>query len=418
MIRNISVLCDRHVSNQCNVKAVRMMIKDGEVYLNSLHPEWRLGAPELIGFLLELYETSKVYRLPDVEFAYNGDDDVAFPFDWKVPGSYKEAQFHGGPFPIVAWSKHKDSFALSVPYSGAFRCTDDSWDLMLARFDEFARLPWSEREKKALGRWNMFCADYFEAMPPLANGEPFVCPRLHLPQLAAQHTEIMDIGLIGQGPDTVPPVPLMHQHAYRYLVSTDGWAISSKFDKYLLLGSTVIKAASNRFGFYYDALRPGEHYLECMRDNRTDLVDAILWARSHDDEAARIAANAQRFAARHLNRPARLCYYRTLIQELGKRMKYTPSCANRKMCIPLGPFLEFLSTYAKTRHSCRYQEVLVPYGVNRSLPFPSTAELESLLKDDKLWPLDTDIPPLDEEIYFRRRRRRGTRRQRRRRKGL
>ncbi|KAG2488332.1 hypothetical protein HYH03_013022 [Edaphochlamys debaryana] len=383
------------------------MIKDGEVYLNSLHPEWRLGAPELIGFLLELYETSKVYKLPDLEFAYNGDDDASSPaFDWKTPGSFTEAKFHGGPFPIVAWSKHKDSFALSVPYSGAFRCPDDSWDLIFARFDEFARLPWSERKQKALGRWNLFCGDYVETMPPLANGEEFVCPRLHLPKLTPQHSNLMDIGFIGQGPDTVPPVPLMHQHAYRYLVSTDGWAISSKFDKYLLLGSAVIKAASNRFGFYYDALRPGEHYLECMRDNRTDLVDAILWARSHDDEAARIAANAQRFAARHLNRPARLCFYRTLLQELGKRMKYTPSCADRKMCIPLGPFLEFLSTDATTKYICKYHEVLVPYGVNRSLPFPSHDEIRALLRDAKLWPRDTDIPAWQREPYFEGRRRR------------
>ncbi|KAG2488337.1 hypothetical protein HYH03_013027 [Edaphochlamys debaryana] len=404
MIRNISLVCDAQTSNECNVKAMRIMIKDGEVYLNSLHPEWRLGPYELIGFLLELYETSKVYRLPDLEFAYNGDDNAVTPaFDWQDPVEYKNPTFHGGPFPIVAWSKTSKSFALTVPYSGAFRCGEDSWDRILHMMDEVSRIPWSERKQVALGRWNLFCSwRYVVGMPPLKNGEPFICPRKHLPTLTEAHKDLLDVGVINdqRGGPEIKPVPLMHQNAYRYLVSTDGWAISSKFDKYLLLGSTVIKAASNRFGFYYDALRPGEHYLECMRDNRTDLVEAILWARSHDDEAARIAANAQRFAARHLNRPARLCYYRTLIQELGKRMKYTPSCANRKMCIPLGRFLQFLTTFPKSRKKCRYAEVLLPYGVNHSLPYTSDADLELLLKVEKLWPRDTDIPPLDNEPYF------------------
>ncbi|KXZ42485.1 hypothetical protein GPECTOR_142g706 [Gonium pectorale] len=63
MIRNISLVCDKNVEHQCNVKVTRLMIKDGEVYLNSLHPKWRLvGAVEFLGFLMELYETSKVYR--------------------------------------------------------------------------------------------------------------------------------------------------------------------------------------------------------------------------------------------------------------------------------------------------------------------------------------------------------------------
>lgn len=38
------------------------MICPVQVYLNSLHPDWRLGPHELIGFLLELYEASKMYK--------------------------------------------------------------------------------------------------------------------------------------------------------------------------------------------------------------------------------------------------------------------------------------------------------------------------------------------------------------------
>ncbi|PNH08722.1 KDEL motif-containing protein 1, partial [Tetrabaena socialis] len=385
-------LCDKGVSDQCNVKAVRIMIKDGEVYLNSLHPNWRLGPHEFIGFLLELYETSKIYKLPDVEFAWNGDDDASSPtFDWKDRASSLAVTFHGGPFPLLAWSKSDKSMAQLVPYSGAFRCGDDSFDALLGHQEFIKQLAWDEKEKVAFGRWNEFCAPYYRIMPPLPSGERFPCPRVQLPKVSLQHLDLLVRGWLG-----------------RYLVSTDGWAISSKFDKYLLLGSTIIKAASSRFGFYYDALKPGEHYLSCLNASKDDIVDVVRWAQEHDEEAARIAANAQQFAEAHLHRGARLCYYRTLIEELGKRMRYTPSCEQRKLCLPLGTFLSFLSTYPFPQKKQVYPEVLSHYD-NTSVPYADkfTADaIKSMLQDDKFWPWDTDIPPLDHQPYFPRRRRR------------
>jgi hypothetical protein len=47
----------------------------------------------------------------------------------------------------------------------------------------------------------------------------------------------------------------------------------------------------------------------------------VGWLKAHDDVAQRIAEAAQEFAVRHLHRDARLCYYRTLLTELGKRMR-------------------------------------------------------------------------------------------------
>ncbi|GIL82405.1 hypothetical protein Vretimale_11856 [Volvox reticuliferus] len=405
MIRNISLVCDAKIKHQCNVKAVRMMIKDGEIYLNSLHPDWRLGPPELLGFLLELYETSKMYRLPDLEFAYNGDDDASSPiFDW-IDRSSLRVTFHGGPFPLLAWSKSNKSMVQLVPYSGAFRCTDDSFDNLLARLDEIRRVAWPEKRTVAFGRWNEFCAQYMYEMPTLPSGESFICPRQWLPTLSEQHHEVMDVGAMGgtlRG-QRVSAVPLMHQNAYKYLVSTDGWAISSKFDKYLLLGSTIIKAQSSRYGFYYDALRQDEHYVAAMNTSRDDILGVIEWLKSHDVEAERMAVATQQFAVRHLHRNARLCYYRTLMTELGKRMRFTPDCSQRKLCLPLGRFLDYLTTKRETAHACRYQEVLVRYGTGRGTPaYDSFSDeaIKELLADPKYWPRDTDIPPLPNEPYF------------------
>ena len=51
------------------------------------------------------------------------------------------------------------------------------------------------------------------------------------------------------------------------------------------------------------------------------VLQRVKWALEHDAEAQKIAEAAQTFAVKHLHRGARLCYYRTLIEEMGKRMK-------------------------------------------------------------------------------------------------
>jgi hypothetical protein len=43
-------------------------------------------------------------------------------------------------------------------------------------------------------------------------------------------------------------------------VSTDGWTASSKLEKYLLLGSAVLKQDSPLRAYYYDAMTPWLHY--------------------------------------------------------------------------------------------------------------------------------------------------------------
>ena len=47
------------------------------------------------------------------------------------------------------------------------------------------------------------------------------------------------------------------------------------------------------------------------------VAQIVQWLREHDDLAHRIALEGQRFAARHLSKPARLCYIRKLLTEFG-----------------------------------------------------------------------------------------------------
>ncbi|KAG2422591.1 hypothetical protein HXX76_015919 [Chlamydomonas incerta] len=358
----------------CN-KPQRVLIQNGTVYLNNLVASQYLGPFEHIGFLVELYEASQVYQLPDAEFTYwfgdnapsytmikEGSGDTTWPWPPRSGSSSSSGSSAGkrqAVPAVLAWSKWDANSALVVPYSGAFRCSPDSWDSLEAQLEALAATNWTERTEVAFGRWNGFCTHYIPWMRT-ADGEVMKCPRTHLNTISAAHPDLIDAYDLSKG----KPVPLAHQNKYKYIVSTDGWSISSKFDKYLLMGSAVLKAASSRYGYYYDALQPGTHYLPFMVNSSADIVDVVRWAKANDGAARAVAEAGRRFALRHLSRPARLCYLARLVRELAGKMRYTPSCSRRQLCVPLVHELRFLAGYERTHKSCRYNEVLLRYGAD------------------------------------------------------
>jgi hypothetical protein len=117
----------------------------------------------------------------------------------------------------------------------------------------------------------------------------------------------------------------------RYIVSTDGWSASSKLEKYMLLGSTILKQASPLIAYYYAALVPWVHYVPFYELSSDDIMEAIEWLKENDDVARRIARNAKTFALEHLTRPARLCYYQELFTRMGKLYRsvsaHMPGCS-------------------------------------------------------------------------------------------
>ncbi|KXZ52956.1 hypothetical protein GPECTOR_8g33 [Gonium pectorale] len=365
-------------------KSQRILIKNGTVYVTSLMPLNGFGAIELIGFLVELYEASQVYQLPDVEFTYWHDDNA--PAESERKGDKWNWPFppHGLP-PILAWSKARIHGALLVPYSGAFRCPKDSFDAIVDELQKMSETPWHERLPVAFGRWNIFCAWYYRGAHKMANGQSSPCPREYYNDLYYNHSDVLLTAaltreLVGGNGETAKPVSLHEQHKYKYLVSTDGWAISSKFDKYLLLGSTIFKSEGLTYGFYYPAIKPWVHYVPVMAKHKDDLLDAIQWAKTNDAEAQKIAKNAQRFAMRNLNRQARLCYIFRLITELSKQMRYEVSCSRRSVCVPLVEEIKFMARHHATASKCRYQEVLSQYAYDDPDGLPEDSGYEALRK--------------------------------------
>jgi hypothetical protein len=82
---------------------------------------------------------------------------------------------------------------------------------------------------------------------------------------------------------------------YRYLVDIDGNTNSWGFLAKLLMGSCILKVESPFRQWYYDRLRPWEHYIP-IRGDLSDLEERVQWCREHDEEARQIGATGKRFA--------------------------------------------------------------------------------------------------------------------------
>ncbi|PNH07818.1 KDEL motif-containing protein 1 [Tetrabaena socialis] len=315
----------------------RFLVSGGNVYLTHLPAKSITGHPDVIGFMLELYELSRLYQLPDMEIGYYAQDeamlgqDVALAFgqpDWGV-GKVQGAE---GPLPLVVFSKKDINVGLTVGCYSSIRCTSD-FDAMYPRMEAGGLL------HPVRGRLCMYGG---RAAAALVNG--------------------------GAG----------------YLVSTDGWSISPKLERYMLMGATVLKSKSDRISWFYDALKPWVHYVPFMEENSTDIIQMVEWLRTHDAEAEQMAKAAVELAVTLLHKDSRMCYLFSLFSEFSKHFRYKPTCDKRKMCVPLVEEIKWLAKHRPD--ACKYTELLYRFANHDPLSVGFTMDLTPFHEDPRFYP--------------------------------
>lgn len=85
-----------------------------------------------------------------------------------------------------------------------------------------------------------------------------------------------------------PVVPFDHFFAYRYLLDIDGNACSWGLFPKLCLGSLVFKVQSRFKQWYYDELKPWQHFIP-IHPSLDDLAELARWAQVHDAACRKIA---------------------------------------------------------------------------------------------------------------------------------
>jgi hypothetical protein len=91
-------------------------------------------------------------------------------------------------------------------------------------------------------------------------------------------------------------VPQTEFLKYRYQIDIDGNSNAWGFLLKLLMGSCVLKVMSDWRQWYYDGLRPWEHYVP-VKNDLSDLEERISWCIDNDDTARQIAAGGTKYAS-------------------------------------------------------------------------------------------------------------------------
>jgi hypothetical protein len=92
-----------------------------------------------------------------------------------------------------------------------------------------------------------------------------------------------------------PQIPQIDFLNYRFQIDIDGNSNSWSLFVKLLMGSCVLKVVSNWRQWYYDNLRPWEHYVPVQND-LSDLEERIEWCLENEESAWEIAENGRKFA--------------------------------------------------------------------------------------------------------------------------
>ncbi|XP_041088964.1 protein O-glucosyltransferase 3-like isoform X4 [Polyodon spathula] len=294
---------------------VHYTILNNKIYRRSLgkYTDFKMFSDEM---LLSL--TRKVH-MPDVEFYVNVGD-------WPMENRQVN-DTPAGPVPIISWCGSTDTRDIVLP---TYDITHSTLETLRGVSNDLLSIQgntgpvWSNKTAQAFFR-----------------GRDSREERLRLVELSKEHPELLDAGITRyfffrekeEELGTVPLTGFFDFFKYKYQVNVDGTVAAYRFP-YLMLGnSLVLKQASSFYEHFYTHLKPGKHYVQ-VKQNLSDLIEKITWAKENDAKAEKIAREGQALA-RELLQPFRLyCYYFTVFQKYAKLQASKPEIRKGMEFVP------------------------------------------------------------------------------------
>jgi len=137
--------------------------------------------------------------------------------------------------------------------------------------------------------------------------------RFKLAKLSMSHPDLIDAGITNYvqiAPEYLDDIKKefgIKDHVdytghlrYKYLISVDGNSCSwFRLPFILFSGSVLFKQESESVQWFYKDLIPNYHYVP-IKNDLSDLVEKIEWARKNDDLMKNISINAMKFFDEHL----------------------------------------------------------------------------------------------------------------------
>merc|ERR1712070_1142841 len=126
-------------------------------------------------------------------------------------------------------------------------------------------------------------------------------------ELARSHPDYIDASF--------QKTPLQDWTQYKAWFALDGNSFASNTLEALLSGSVMLRhEAVASYEWFEPWLQPYKHYVP-IAYNLSDVISKLDWVRSHDTEAAEIAAKAMSFAEQISTAGAKRTYYKRALME-------------------------------------------------------------------------------------------------------
>jgi hypothetical protein len=116
---------------------------------------------------------------------------------------------------------------------------------------------------------------------------------------------------------------IQEQLRYKYQILVDGNSSAYSHAYWTYLSSSVVfKEESKEIQWYNLALEPFVHYIP-VKENFSDLIEQLQWAKENDEKAHEIAMNATKFAEENLSYEDVLLYVYLLLTEYAKLQTFS-----------------------------------------------------------------------------------------------
>lgn len=111
-------------------------------------------------------------------------------------------------------------------------------------------------------------------------------------------------------------IPEHLKYKYQFLIDGNSSSYSRTYWQ-LFSNSTIFKQQSDFVQWYWRALKPFVHYIP-VKEDLSDLISSIEWAKNNDLQAHQISLNARTFADQNLNFTRVFQYLYLLLREYSK----------------------------------------------------------------------------------------------------
>ncbi|CDJ35735.1 thioredoxin, putative [Eimeria mitis] len=292
------------------------VVKDNQVFRKSHGP-----FPAFSYFAdMILHQLAATVKLPDIEFLLNVGD-------WPlVAKSWGE-----GRVPVFSWCGSTDSFDMVLPQWDVSRSTvlgnaESNPDLLASQ--GWSLRAWESKDPRAAFR-----------------GRDSNPVRVKLAQLSVLHPSLLDVAITSWendenfeaeeqlGGGSKKFIKLSEFSKYKYILELDGTVAAYRNPYLLASGSLLLKQDSIYYEWYQRELSPWQHFVP-FDGSGEDLLSKLQWAKEHDEEARRIATNAQQYARANLLPERVLCFYYKALESYASRQIGIPTVKEDMIWVP------------------------------------------------------------------------------------